>query len=182
MENHYWNGFQAPVPLSIFRSNSKFDENSERCSFEYTRPITTIFCTRHDSDTVVTCVYFTLECFEFSLNFEFDWNMLSGTGARSRWRRGITVIHRLHLFLRVLLWEWHSIQPCGLKGAHRITVDNSLKRQSAALSNFAAMRCNFLTCHSHSKTRQAIVHCCTTACLVSMWCDDFKKQCSLFEI
>ena len=47
--------FQAPVPLSIFRSNSKFDENSERCSFEYTRPITTIFCTRHDSDTIVTC-------------------------------------------------------------------------------------------------------------------------------
>ena len=45
---------QAPVPLSIFRSNSKFDENSERSSFEYTRPITTIFCTRHDSDTVVT--------------------------------------------------------------------------------------------------------------------------------
>ena len=46
---------QAPVPLSIFRSNSKFDENSERSIFEYTRPITTIFCTRHDSDTVVTC-------------------------------------------------------------------------------------------------------------------------------
>ena len=37
----------APVPLSIFRSNSKFDDNSERSSFEYTRPITTIFCTRH---------------------------------------------------------------------------------------------------------------------------------------
>ena len=48
-------GGLAPVPLSIFRSNSKFDENSERSSFEYTRPITTIFCTRHDSDTVVTC-------------------------------------------------------------------------------------------------------------------------------
>ena len=46
---------QAPVPLSIFRSNSKFDENSECSSFEYTRLITTIFCTRHDSDTVVTC-------------------------------------------------------------------------------------------------------------------------------
>ena len=45
----------APVPLSIFRSNSKFDENSERSSFKYIRPITTIFCTRHDSDTVVTC-------------------------------------------------------------------------------------------------------------------------------
>ena len=45
----------APVPLSIFRSNSKFDENSERSSFKSVRPITTIFCTRHDSDTVVTC-------------------------------------------------------------------------------------------------------------------------------
>ena len=45
----------VPVPLSIFRSNSKFDENSESSSCEYTRPITTIFCTRHDSDTVVTC-------------------------------------------------------------------------------------------------------------------------------
>ena len=131
----------APVPLSIFRSNSKFDENSECSSFEYARPITTIFCTRHDSDTVVTCAkyrcdrprvfytrlfwifiefrirskyalldrsqryfahvttvtlswrvqnivvigraYFTLDCFEFSSNFEFDRNMLSGTGARS---------------------------------------------------------------------------------------------------
>ena len=45
----------TPVPLNIFRSNSKFDENSERSSFEYTRPVTMIFCTCHDSDTVVTC-------------------------------------------------------------------------------------------------------------------------------
>ena len=50
-----WNVHLVPVPLSIFRSNSKFDENSELSSFEYTRPTTTIFCTRHDSDTVVTC-------------------------------------------------------------------------------------------------------------------------------
>ena len=46
---------QAPVPLSIFRSNSKFDENSKHSSVKYARPITTIFCTRHDSVTVVTC-------------------------------------------------------------------------------------------------------------------------------
>ena len=32
---------------------------------------------------VIGRVYFTLECFEFSWNFEFDRNMLSGTGARS---------------------------------------------------------------------------------------------------
>ena len=48
---------QAPVPLTIFRSNSKLDENSERSSFEYTGPITTIFCTRHDSDTVVNILH-----------------------------------------------------------------------------------------------------------------------------
>ena len=44
----------APVPLSIFRSNSKFDENSKHSRVKYTWPITTIFCTRHDSVTVVT--------------------------------------------------------------------------------------------------------------------------------
>ena len=49
---------QAPVPLSIFRSNSKFDENSKHSSVRYTRPVTTIFCTRHDSVTVVTCAQF----------------------------------------------------------------------------------------------------------------------------
>ena len=32
---------------------------------------------------VIGRVYFTLECFEFSSNFEFDRNMLSGTGARA---------------------------------------------------------------------------------------------------
>ena len=51
----YWIRALAAVPLSIFRSNSKFDENSECSSFKYTGLITTIFCTRHDSVTVVTC-------------------------------------------------------------------------------------------------------------------------------
>ena len=32
---------------------------------------------------VIGRVYYTLECFEFSSNFEFDRNMLSGTGARA---------------------------------------------------------------------------------------------------
>ena len=50
-----WRHDMAPVPLSIFRSNSKFDENSKHSSVKYSRPITTIFCTRHDSVTVVTC-------------------------------------------------------------------------------------------------------------------------------
>ena len=78
---------QAPVPLSIFRSNSKFDENSERSSFKYIRPITTIFCTRHDSDTVVTCAKYRCDrprifyTRVFWIFIEFDRNMLSGTGA-----------------------------------------------------------------------------------------------------
>ena len=75
----------APVPLSIFRSNSKFDENPKHSSVKYTRPITTIFCTRHDSDTIVVIgrIYLKLERSEFSSNFEFDRNMFSGTDAWS---------------------------------------------------------------------------------------------------
>ena len=59
----------APVPLSIFQSNSKFDENSERSSFRYTQAITTIFCTRHDSDTVVTCAKYRCDRPRIFLNF-----------------------------------------------------------------------------------------------------------------
>ena len=75
---------QAPVPLSIFRSNSKFDENSERSSFKYLRPITTIFCTRHDSDTVVTCAKYLCDrprIFYTRVFWIFIVNMLNGTGA-----------------------------------------------------------------------------------------------------
>ena len=48
----------APVPLTIFRSNSKFDQNLQCCSSKCHLPITTKFCTRHDSVTVVTCAKF----------------------------------------------------------------------------------------------------------------------------
>ena len=49
---------QAPVPLTIFRSNSKFDQNLQYSSLKCTLPTTTKFCTRHDSVTVVTCAKF----------------------------------------------------------------------------------------------------------------------------
>ena len=48
----------APVPLTVFRSNSKFDQNLQCSDLKYTLPITTKFCTRHDSYTVVTCAKF----------------------------------------------------------------------------------------------------------------------------
>ena len=53
-----WDQYHAPVPLTILRSNSKFDQNWERSSLIYAKPITTKFCTRHDSYTVMTCVKF----------------------------------------------------------------------------------------------------------------------------
>ena len=49
---------QAPVRLTLFRSNSKFDQNLEHCSLKHRQSITTKFCTRHDSHTVVTCPKF----------------------------------------------------------------------------------------------------------------------------
>ena len=49
---------QAPVPLTKFRSNLKFDQNLECYTLLCALPITTKFCTRHDSATVVTCAKF----------------------------------------------------------------------------------------------------------------------------
>ena len=49
---------QAFVPLTIFRSNSKFDQKLSCSGSKCTLPITTKFCTRHDSVTVVTCAKF----------------------------------------------------------------------------------------------------------------------------
>ena len=48
----------APVPLTIFQSNSKFNQNEESSSLKHAQPITTKFCTRHDSYTVVKCSKF----------------------------------------------------------------------------------------------------------------------------
>ena len=53
---------------------------------------------------VIGRVYFTLECFEFSSNLEFDRNMLSGTGARRvMWliRLYHTIINNLNVCYRI---------------------------------------------------------------------------------
>ena len=59
----------APVPLTIFRSNSKLDQNLECSSLKCTQPITTKFYTHHDNVTVVTCA-----------KFRCDWLCLMGRG------------------------------------------------------------------------------------------------------
>ena len=57
-------------------------------SQRYFAHVTTVTLSwRVQNIVVMGRVYFTLECFEFSSNFEFDRNMLSGTGAWcSKWR------------------------------------------------------------------------------------------------
>ena len=54
-------------------------------SQRYFAHVTTVTLSwRVQNIVVIGRVYFTLECFEFSSNFEFDRNMLSGTGTWSR--------------------------------------------------------------------------------------------------
>ena len=48
----------ARVTLTIFRSNSKLDQNLKCAGFKCTLPTTTNFCTRHGCVTVVTCAKF----------------------------------------------------------------------------------------------------------------------------
>ena len=55
---HIWR-HQAPVPLTIFRSNSKFDQNLQ-CSL----PITTKFCTSHDSYSDLLSIFYRSQCSE----------------------------------------------------------------------------------------------------------------------
>ena len=80
---------QEPVPLSIFRSNSMKIQNAlvsnilDRSQRYFTHVTTVTLSWRVQNIVAIGRVYFTLECFEFSLNFEFDRNMLSGTGAWS---------------------------------------------------------------------------------------------------
>ena len=72
---------QAHVPLSIFRSNAKFDENSKHYCKIYAADHNDIVHTCVQNIVVIGRVYSKLERSEFSSNFEFDRNMLSGTGA-----------------------------------------------------------------------------------------------------
>ena len=72
---------------------------------------------------VIGRIHFTLECFEFSSNFEFDRNMLSGTGARevtliqiwsactkpqqNKTKIAKHVPHSCYIFLCIVYWYLH---------------------------------------------------------------------------
>ena len=58
--------------------SNRFDQSQR-----YFAHVTTVTLSwRVQNIVVIGRVYLTLECFEFSSNFEFDRNMLTGTGAR----------------------------------------------------------------------------------------------------
>ena len=64
--------------------NALVSNMSDRSQRYFAHVTTVTLSWRVQNIVVISRVYFTLECFEFSSNFEFDRNMLSGTGARSR--------------------------------------------------------------------------------------------------
>ena len=72
-------------------------DRSQRCFAQVT---TVTLSWRVQNIVVIGRLYFTLECFEFSSNFEFDRNMLSGTGARcllsQRFTRFDTIKSKAH--------------------------------------------------------------------------------------
>ena len=72
-------------------------------SQRYFAHVTTVTLSwRVQNIVVIGRVYFTLECFEFSSNFEFDRNMLSGTGA---WSGQMIKPHNsLNSMLRFVFW------------------------------------------------------------------------------
>ena len=55
-----------------------------RSQWYYAHVTTVTLSWRVQNINVIGRVYFTLKCFEFSSNFEFDRNMLSGTGASTK--------------------------------------------------------------------------------------------------
>ena len=76
----------APVPLTLFRLNSKFNQNLECSSLKYAwqrnfAHIMTVTLWRDQKFVVIGWVYFKLENCKFWWNLEFDRNSVSGTGA-----------------------------------------------------------------------------------------------------
>ena len=77
---------QAPIPLTVFWSNSKFNQHLECSSLKHVQLITMTFCTCHDNYvckiSLIGRVHFKPEHIKFWSNFKFDRNIVSGTGAR----------------------------------------------------------------------------------------------------
>ena len=83
------NRVQATVPLTVFRSNSKFDQTLQCTRLWYSPSITTKFfhtsrqyCCRDMRKILLWSAKYEWGYCEILLNFEFDRNIVSGMGAR----------------------------------------------------------------------------------------------------
>ena len=106
------NNCQAPAQLTIFRWNWKFNQN---CSgLKCTLPITMKFCTCHDSVTVKMCAKFCwdwLSIFQtraLPIYFEFDRNIVSGTGASSHDTLSNLFWWHNAIFRKKYFYPWHE--------------------------------------------------------------------------
>ena len=68
-------------PLIGFRSNSKFDEILECSGLKYAQPITTKFGTGVQIFFLIDRMCYEQKHYKISLNFKFNRNIVSGTGA-----------------------------------------------------------------------------------------------------
>ena len=100
---------------------------------------------------VVGRVYFTLECFEFSSNFEFDRNMLCGTGAWLHWKISLNLAINAHgsngsslvrcksitwtvtIYFQKDPWEQTSVKVIINTKIQRDTFRNAVRKMSAIL-------------------------------------------------
>ena len=78
----------APVAITIFRSNSKFDQNLECSGFGHGQSITTKFCVRQDGVAVVTYVEFCCNRLNKLWTRAFQTSIEFRIRSKYRWRDG----------------------------------------------------------------------------------------------
>ena len=83
--------FLPPIPINVFRSNSKFDKNLLCSGLKYAQLISMKFCTHHDSYTVVTCA-----------KFHCDW-------LNKLWTKVLQIFIQFQIWLKYIWWDGHQV-------------------------------------------------------------------------
>ena len=95
----------APVPLTVYRSNPKFDKHSQCCGLNSAQSITTKFCTYHNSNTVVMCAKF--RCDRPLTFVKFYWTSNSTEISLVGWAQVSSPVNVRQIDL---LFYWHIYQ------------------------------------------------------------------------
>ena len=123
-------------------------------SQRYFAHVTTVTLSwRVQNIVVIGRVNFTLECFEFSSNFEFDRNMLSGTGARFHPQaRAPQKCDSDSLTKQTSGWESYFIlmhQLQNTKWKKKVKKKEKKKTQFRALYHYVLSKMSFQNKHCH---------------------------------